>query len=195
MRESVALQLLKHTLWGLQITKWYIYVLIWFIFISKCRKFWDSCEGSGLGLINKRRTGVQHRLRKHWLARPSFRMGTTAVMAPPALQKNLESDQPRQVTSVITGYLSIVVLGASGDLAKKKTFPAIFNLYTQVQCYSPDFRVYLNHLSFGGWRGLRLSVFTTSFVSCNETKCLRRSFIVLYVILIPKMFEVRITLS
>lgn len=31
-----------------------------------------------------------------------------------------------------TGCLSIVVLGASGDLAKKKTFPALFNLYSQV---------------------------------------------------------------
>lgn len=31
-----------------------------------------------------------------------------------------------------TGCLSIVVLGASGDLAKKKTFPALFNLYRQV---------------------------------------------------------------
>ncbi|CAN7128299.1 unnamed protein product [Brassica rapa subsp. narinosa] len=30
-----------------------------------------------------------------------------------------------------TGCLSIVVLGASGDLAKKKTFPALFNLYRQ----------------------------------------------------------------
>ncbi|KAL8093212.1 hypothetical protein AgCh_035195 [Apium graveolens] len=29
------------------------------------------------------------------------------------------------------GCLSIVVLGASGDLAKKKTFPALFNLYHQ----------------------------------------------------------------
>ncbi|KAK7381017.1 hypothetical protein VNO78_33541 [Psophocarpus tetragonolobus] len=29
------------------------------------------------------------------------------------------------------GSLSIVVLGASGDLAKKKTFPALFNLYKQ----------------------------------------------------------------
>ncbi|CAA3023011.1 glucose-6-phosphate 1-dehydrogenase, cytoplasmic isoform [Olea europaea subsp. europaea] len=28
-----------------------------------------------------------------------------------------------------TGCLSIIVLGASGDLAKKKTFPALFNLY------------------------------------------------------------------
>ena len=28
-----------------------------------------------------------------------------------------------------TGSLSIVVLGASGDLAKKKTFPALFHLY------------------------------------------------------------------
>ncbi|KAE9449090.1 hypothetical protein C3L33_19012, partial [Rhododendron williamsianum] len=30
-----------------------------------------------------------------------------------------------------TGCLSVVVLGASGDLAKKKTFPALFNLYRQ----------------------------------------------------------------
>ncbi|KAI9176868.1 hypothetical protein LWI28_007992 [Acer negundo] len=30
-----------------------------------------------------------------------------------------------------TGYLSIIVLGASGDLAKKKTFPALFHLYCQ----------------------------------------------------------------
>ncbi|KAL0395751.1 UNVERIFIED_CONTAM: Glucose-6-phosphate 1-dehydrogenase, cytoplasmic isoform [Sesamum calycinum] len=29
------------------------------------------------------------------------------------------------------GCLSIIVLGASGDLAKKKTFPALFNLYRQ----------------------------------------------------------------
>lgn len=31
-----------------------------------------------------------------------------------------------------SGCLSIVVLGASGDLAKKKTFPALFNLFRQV---------------------------------------------------------------
>ncbi|BAU01567.1 glucose-6-phosphate 1-dehydrogenase, cytoplasmic isoform-like [Vigna umbellata] len=30
-----------------------------------------------------------------------------------------------------TGSLSIVILGASGDLAKKKTFPALFHLYEQ----------------------------------------------------------------
>ncbi|KAF8408377.1 hypothetical protein HHK36_007526 [Tetracentron sinense] len=30
-----------------------------------------------------------------------------------------------------SGCLSIIVLGASGDLAKKKTFPALFNLYRQ----------------------------------------------------------------
>ncbi|KAL8475306.1 hypothetical protein ACS0TY_028110 [Phlomoides rotata] len=29
------------------------------------------------------------------------------------------------------GCLSVIVLGASGDLAKKKTFPALFNLYKQ----------------------------------------------------------------
>lgn len=37
-----------------------------------------------------------------------------------------------------TGCLSIIVLGASGDLAKKKTFPALFNLYRQVQ-FKSDF--------------------------------------------------------
>ena len=31
-----------------------------------------------------------------------------------------------------TGCLSIIVLGASGDLAKKKTFPALYHLYRQV---------------------------------------------------------------
>lgn len=30
------------------------------------------------------------------------------------------------------GTLSIIVLGASGDLAKKKTFPALFHLFRQV---------------------------------------------------------------
>ncbi|KAM7267870.1 hypothetical protein ACFE04_010036 [Oxalis oulophora] len=34
-------------------------------------------------------------------------------------------------TTPETGCLSIIVLGASGDLAKKKTFPALFNLYIQ----------------------------------------------------------------
>ncbi|KAJ6801819.1 glucose-6-phosphate 1-dehydrogenase, cytoplasmic isoform [Iris pallida] len=33
--------------------------------------------------------------------------------------------------SLESGCLSIVVLGASGDLAKKKTFPALFNLFRQ----------------------------------------------------------------
>jgi hypothetical protein len=31
-----------------------------------------------------------------------------------------------------SGCLSIIVLGASGDLAKKKTFPALYHLYRQV---------------------------------------------------------------
>lgn len=39
------------------------------------------------------------------------------------------------------GSLSIIVLGASGDLAKKKTFPALFNLFRQV--YSDSFLLYL----------------------------------------------------
>ncbi|KAK6924723.1 Glucose-6-phosphate dehydrogenase, C-terminal [Dillenia turbinata] len=39
----------------------------------------------------------------------------------------------------VRGCLSIVVLGASGDLAKKMTFPALFNLYQQVPAYTVQF--------------------------------------------------------
>ncbi|RYR19161.1 hypothetical protein Ahy_B03g063875 [Arachis hypogaea] len=35
-----------------------------------------------------------------------------------------------------TGSLSIVVLGAFGDLAKKKTFPALFHLYRSCRSIS-----------------------------------------------------------
>ncbi|CAI0456774.1 unnamed protein product [Linum tenue] len=41
------------------------------------------------------------------------------------------SNQPLEKSDAETGCLSIIVLGASGDLAKKKTFPALFNLYRQ----------------------------------------------------------------
>lgn len=37
-----------------------------------------------------------------------------------------------QASQAPPGPLSIVVFGASGDLAKKKTFPALFNLFAQV---------------------------------------------------------------
>ena len=41
--------------------------------------------------------------------------------------------EERDLESVAeTGCLSVIVLGASGDLAKKKTFPALFNLFRQV---------------------------------------------------------------
>lgn len=42
---------------------------------------------------------------------------------------SLRDDWDCKIPSDIT--LSIVVLGASGDLAKKKTFPALFALYRQ----------------------------------------------------------------
>jgi Glucose-6-phosphate dehydrogenase, NAD binding domain len=44
-----------------------------------------------------------------------------------------EKDVIEAITNTEMGYLSIIVLGASGDLAKKKTFPALFNLFRQVQ--------------------------------------------------------------
>ena len=45
---------------------------------------------------------------------------------------SLSSDFKDLELSSESGYLSIVVLGASGDLAKKKTFPALFHLFGQV---------------------------------------------------------------
>ncbi|RZC72544.1 hypothetical protein C5167_048015 [Papaver somniferum] len=39
------------------------------------------------------------------------------------------SDSFSEMSVPETGCLSIIVLGASGDLAKKKTFPALYNLY------------------------------------------------------------------
>lgn len=54
--------------------------------------------------------------------------------AAPEVSETPKSDPPVQEKSVSGGCLSVIVLGASGDLAKKKTFPAIFNLYKQVQC-------------------------------------------------------------
>ncbi|OIT05957.1 glucose-6-phosphate 1-dehydrogenase, cytoplasmic isoform, partial [Nicotiana attenuata] len=44
-----------------------------------------------------------------------------------ALKKGLDSFRDNDNIPE-TGCLSIIVLGASGDLAKKKTFPALFNL-------------------------------------------------------------------
>lgn len=43
------------------------------------------------------------------------------------------SEPPLPKEAPETGSLSIVVLGASGDLAKKKTFPALYHLYKQVK--------------------------------------------------------------
>uniref|UniRef100_A0A0D6R4N7 Glucose-6-phosphate 1-dehydrogenase n=1 Tax=Araucaria cunninghamii TaxID=56994 RepID=A0A0D6R4N7_ARACU len=53
-----------------------------------------------------------------------------------AVNFSSESENPNAANGSLkntgeNGCLSIVVLGASGDLAKKKTFPALFNLYRQ----------------------------------------------------------------
>ncbi|KAJ7565443.1 hypothetical protein O6H91_02G061300 [Diphasiastrum complanatum] len=57
---------------------------------------------------------------------------------------------PSAVRSVQGGCLSIVILGASGDLAKKKTFPAVFNLFRQG--FLPE-----HQLQFFGYARSRLS--------------------------------------
>ncbi|KAL9685497.1 hypothetical protein QQ045_022947 [Rhodiola kirilowii] len=47
-------------------------------------------------------------------------------------RETLRSDSNREFDFQLeVGCLSIIILGASGDLAKKKTFPALFNLYRQ----------------------------------------------------------------
>ncbi|KAH8519336.1 hypothetical protein H0E87_000939, partial [Populus deltoides] len=48
-------------------------------------------------------------------------------------RSGLENDSflKEHETAPESGCLSIIVLGASGDLAKKKTFPALYHLYRQ----------------------------------------------------------------
>ena len=60
---------------------------------------------------------------------------TLAVEEVPELKMDaLESPKllANSTASAALGPLSIVLFGASGDLAKKKTFPALFNLFQQV---------------------------------------------------------------
>lgn len=68
---------------------------------------------------------------------------TAAVQAPAAAAEHTEQPRISRLSSMaslrdqfdakipLDITLSIVVLGASGDLAKKKTFPALFALYTK----------------------------------------------------------------
>lgn len=69
----------------------------------------------------------------------------SATMSPPKLEK--EHSTPRKLLTSLASAcslrdcfdgkvptnitLSIVVMGASGDLAKKKTYPALFALYSK----------------------------------------------------------------
>ncbi|KAL3679932.1 hypothetical protein R1sor_022888 [Riccia sorocarpa] len=57
----------------------------------------------------------------------------SALSTPTADSDNTNdgSSSPLKVSAIQGGFLTVVVLGASGDLAKKKTFPALFNLFKQ----------------------------------------------------------------
>ncbi|ERN13638.1 glucose-6-phosphate 1-dehydrogenase, cytoplasmic isoform [Amborella trichopoda] len=48
-----------------------------------------------------------------------------------SLKSDSFTDRVESESTLESGCLSIVVLGASGDLAKKKTFPALFHLFQQ----------------------------------------------------------------
>lgn len=58
---------------------------------------------------------------------------------------DLRSDSfNRDLENVLeNGTLSIIVLGASGDLAKKKTFPALFHLFKQVLCSTSSIAMFV----------------------------------------------------
>ncbi|XAR58254.1 Glucose-6-phosphate dehydrogenase [Bertholletia excelsa] len=55
---------------------------------------------------------------------------------------NNEALSRENVVSSENGSLAIVVVGASGDLAKKKTFPALFNLYRQGFLHPQEVRIF-----------------------------------------------------
>ncbi|KAG0456597.1 hypothetical protein HPP92_024385 [Vanilla planifolia] len=60
--------------------------------------------------------------------------------------KNTRNDsfsEEREVDAIVdSGCLSIVVLGASGDLAKKKTFPALYHLFRQGFLHSNEVHIF-----------------------------------------------------
>lgn len=72
-------------------------------------------------------------------------MAAAATVSPPRLEK--EGSHPKKLLQSLASMcslrdtfdgkipnnitLSIVVMGASGDLAKKKTYPALFALYSK----------------------------------------------------------------
>ena len=60
--------------------------------------------------------------------------------------RNESFDRVDSEGSLECGCLSIIVLGASGDLAKKKTFPALYNLYHQVT-YQMEYSLHINVVS------------------------------------------------
>jgi hypothetical protein len=66
------------------------------------------------------------------VAPPSAAARELASPVVPLVSRQFDDASP-QARTVAGGCLSVILLGASGDLAKKKTFPAIFNLYKQVQ--------------------------------------------------------------
>jgi glucose-6-phosphate 1-dehydrogenase len=65
------------------------------------------------------------------VAPPSAAARELASPVVPLVSHQVDDASP-QARTVAGGCLSVILLGASGDLAKKKTFPAIFNLYKQV---------------------------------------------------------------
>ncbi|KAF6161397.1 hypothetical protein GIB67_009276 [Kingdonia uniflora] len=62
--------------------------------------------------------------------------------SPSLRSDSFSSDGKESVSVQDTGCLSIVVLGASGDLAKKKTFPALYNLYRQGFIQSSEVHIF-----------------------------------------------------
>lgn len=73
-----------------------------------------------------------------------------------------EKDAIDSITSTEMGCLSLIVLGASGDLAKKKTFPALFNLFRQV-CPMIDCKAEFIEVK------VRSDYVQTILKSCNRT--------------------------
>lgn len=69
-------------------------------------------------------------------------MGTDEWHVEKRLTHKDDSFSENSGSSQEKGPLSIIVLGASGDLAKKKTFPALFNLYRQGFLPLSEVRIY-----------------------------------------------------
>jgi hypothetical protein len=105
-----------------------------FIVVDMDLKTFKMYSVSGMGLESRPKTFSPTAKRKQSLSKPLKKK----TSLPELIRQNSVTDTSLSYQSQ---YLSIIVVGASGDLAKKKTYPSLFQLFTQGFLVSKNFSI------------------------------------------------------